>query len=302
MQWLSSNGNSISLDLLFAAPKVLARLARSYGIHLYRSNASRQSFTMLITALQRHDRSIRAMLGEAWDLNTAWEWIMPVQHRPPLAFALYKAITSLALCFAWHRFAATIILGFKGIARPTEVRTALRENIVLPIDALNDACEYILVHVLAPKTRRRGARTQYLQVTGTDEVAFLQALLRHAAPQEQVFAGSASAHRSLWNKLLGFLGIPPTLRFTPASCRAGGAVHAFQSGLSIEGLLWRMRVTSQQTLAHYLQEVVASTSLRALSPLASDRVLAFSRLYPVVLNLRTRQLEALGSNSPVPAD
>jgi len=290
MHWLLMNDCHIKFDVLLAAPKLLARLSRSYGLYLYRAKTSRSSFAMFLTALQRADRSVRQSLGEAWDLNTAWEWIIPVQHRPPVPTALFQAMTALALSLNWFRFAAANIVSFLGIARPSESQSAHREDMVLPCDTLQAHCNYTLVHVLNPKTRRRGARTQYIQVMGSEETDFLQALFQHAPSSTVLFPGTPHAFRVCWDKLLAILGIPKSLRFTPASNRSGGAVHAFQSGLSIDGLLWRMRITSHQTLSHYLQEVVATTSLRSLNDEAKANVSAFCKLYPVVLRLKASQL------------
>ena len=96
-------------------------------------------------------------------------------------------------------------------------------------------------------------------------------------------SASYAKFRRAWDLLLGALGVPPSFRFTPGSMRAGGCVAAYEAGIRLDDLLWRMRISSLNTLKHYLQEVAASTSLVDLSEVSRARVSALSSAYrPVV--------------------
>ena len=97
-----------------------------------------------------------------------------------------------------------------------------------------------------------------------------------------VYPWSAYSARKKWEYCLTFLGITKEFRFTPGCLRAGGAVHAFR-GTSIESLMWRMRITSHATLAHYLQEVVARTSLKRLPEDSKARIRLFASFYKVAI-------------------
>ena len=77
--------------------------------------------------------------------------------------------------------------------------------------------------------------------------------------------------------------VDPRLGFLPGGVRGGGAVAAFNEGATIDTLCWRMRVTSQSTLAHYLQEVVAATSLSDLVPAGKVAVRTLSGVYTDLL-------------------
>ena len=66
-----------------------------------------------------------------------------------------------------------------------------------------------------------------------------------------------------------------------------GAVAAFTDGFDIHSLMWRMQVTQQRILEHYLQEVVARQTLNKMPEIARSRIRAASRLYLALLNPQT---------------
>jgi hypothetical protein len=194
-------------------------------------------------------------------------------------------MVSVAILSGWPRFAVIQIITFLCITRPSEARLATRKDIVLPYDALEDLEESsaLLIQFTAAKTRRRGARIQYSQMRYTAEISFIQAIICLLPLQERIFDFSAHVYRSFWDKVLAILLVPKELKFTPACSRAGGAVHAFGNGTNIPDLMWTMRVSSQSTLSHYLQEVVALNSLKKLSNESRERVRLFASFYKVAL-------------------
>jgi hypothetical protein len=75
----------------------------------------------------------------------------------------------------------------------------------------------------------------------------------------------------------------PERSFAPAGLRAGGSIQLFDLHNDIELLLWRMRLRSRDTLAHYLQESRASTTLTDLSHSAKSRIVALSSITEILL-------------------
>ncbi len=57
----------------------------------------------------------------------------------------------------------------------------------------------------------------------------------------------------------------------------------FRASHDIAFLLWRMRLGTQKTLEHYLQEVVARSIITTFPPESRNRIKALSSLYPVML-------------------
>ena len=162
---------------------------------------------------------------------------------------------------------------------------------VLPddMDECNEPCVY--VHISDPKTRRRGARHQYTTVQGSEEVAFITAVTASMLPAERLYGASMAAFRLRFDRALQALKVPKASRFTPGGLRGGGAVAEFRRNGDIAKLKWKMRVTDDRILGHYLQEVNAITSLASLPAGTRDRISAVAALYPRMLDKATRELQ-----------
>lgn len=102
-----------------------------------------------------------------------------------------------------------------------------------------------------------------MSVHEPEAVRFLDSAFGAASGSER-FDCSPSAFRRRWDMILAALRIPKSFGLTPGGVRGGGCVYAFQSGVSLPTLLWRMRIKHLQTLESYLQEVVASTVVSEL--------------------------------------
>ena len=151
---------------------------------------------------------------------------------------------------------------------------AKRSHVLTPKDLLFET-NTIYLRILHPKTRNRGARTQY----SSTEVDFCVKLVSDVwdglLPDQMIYDGSPSAFRTRWNALLKKLNILSSIHLTPGSLRGGGAIAAYRRGVAIEQLMWMMRVLHQRTLGFYLQEMVAASVLPSLpaSVLAHIRLL-----------------------------
>lgn len=170
------------------------------------------------------------------------------------------------------------MLGFLGIARPGEPLAAFRRELVLPRDMLSDDDKVAYLKIVKPKTRfRGGGRTQHLSVHEHEAGRFLDSAFGAASG-----SCSPSAFSRRWDMILAALRIPKSFGLTPGGVRGGGCVYAFQSGVSLPTLLWRMRIKHLQTLESYLQEVVASTVVSELPDDARQCVASAASLAPVL--------------------
>ena len=97
---------------------------------------------------------------------------------------------------------------------------------------------------------------------------------------ERLFDCSSAAFRRRWDTILKSLKIPKDPGLTPGGVRGGGCVYAFQNGMSLPMLLWRMRIKHLQALESYLQEVVASTVVSELPVEARQSVSSAAALAP----------------------
>ncbi len=134
--------------------------------------------------------------------------------------------------------------------------------------------------ILAPKSRfRGGASVQHVRVTGAGVVHLVSMILGHLPAESKLYPHSDGTFRKRWDAMLQRLEVPVAMQFTPASLRAGGTVAAYNDGVPIHDLLWRLRLQHQKTLAHYLQEVAVATSLLAVPERSREIIKSTAALY-----------------------
>ena len=136
--WLFSAGSSASLEQLVKAPTLFSNLARAFGAHLFRKSYPLYVYLMFLTGVQRTDPSLRPSLHLALELAKKWRALDPSGHCVPVAYRLFGAIAALAIMRKWHRFAGIAIIALGGPTRIGEALRALRSDLVLPCDLLDD--------------------------------------------------------------------------------------------------------------------------------------------------------------------
>ncbi|CAE8615353.1 unnamed protein product [Polarella glacialis] len=142
----------------------------------------------------------------------------------------------------------------------------------------------LFVRINNPKTAKRGnARVQHGSVTSESVVACVEAVVGPMQRTELLWPFSHSDYRRRFDKLLSLVGVTKNY-YTPGGLRGGGAVRDFVINGDIANLMWKMRITSQSTQAHYLQEVVTEQSLLRL-PAGSRDILKFLSIFFHALRL-----------------
>ena len=267
-------------------PGLLAALLEEFGYSSFTEGRSLFMYRHLIVYVQQQLPETKLHLGRCWDTIAKWEISEPVEHRVPLPFAIYSAMLSVALSWGWRAFACILGISFLGIARPGEPLNALRSDLVLPSDRMQVGSDTAYLRVGRAKSRRRGkGAVQHLTITDEVFVQFLERTVGSLPGNVKLFSGSHSVFRRRWDAVLRALKIGRDTNLTPGGLRGGGCVHSFQSGSSIQLLMWRMRLKHQITLESYLQEVVASSVLATVSPEARSRISAMSSITLWLLQL-----------------
>ena len=175
-------------------------------------------------------------------------------------------MAALALGWKWFRFALVLLIAFRGILRIGEVLRATRGDLVLPSDLLSDRVERMYLRVREPKSKRRGGgREQHATILDTELVSACEKVFKNLEPEVFLFPYSSHTFRRRWDEILRTLGVPTDLGLTPGCIRGGAAVHAYQTGVPVQDLLWRMRIQHLATLKHYLQEMAAESVLGKVS-------------------------------------
>ncbi|CAE8698700.1 unnamed protein product [Polarella glacialis] len=172
--------------------------------------------------------------------------------------------------------------------RSVEPLVATREDVVLPSDMFSSCTGKLFVRINNPKTAKRGnARVQHGSVCSESVEAVVGPLHR----TERLWPFSQSAYRRRFDKLLSLVGAAKNY-YTPGGLRGGGAVRDFVINGDIANLMWKMRITSQSTLAHYLQEVVTEQSLRRLPDSSRDILKLLARIFPALRLVAIASLKA----------
>eukprot|EP00435_Cladocopium_sp_Y103_P073431 s469_g43.t1 len=281
LEWIASTLSPPAARSAMAHPFLLVLLAKEYGSFLYSTGRSLYVYRHLLVFLQQNFLTVKPYMGACWTLVTTWELAEPTTHRVPLPYAVYRAMLAVALTWQWRRFAAVLALGFCGIARPGEPLSACRRELILPRDMMDDSIQVAYLKILKPKTRHRGRGVvQHISVHDREIIQFLDATYKSCLANERLLDASPSAFRRRWDAILSALGIPTAVGLTPGGVRGGGCVHAFQCGMDLPRLLWRMRIKHLQTLESYLQECAASTVLPELPATSRDRIRSAAALAP----------------------
>ena len=129
-------------------------------------------------------------------------------------------------------------------------------------------------------------------------MAFLSAALGALPADALLFGGSASAFRRRWDTALARLQVSPHLHVTPAGLRGGGACRDYEEHRDVTRLLWKMRLQHLTTLQHYLQEVLAMTSLTRLPERARFPTRILGSLFEPVMRFAVARLQ-LGDWRPL---
>ena len=226
---------------------------------------------------------LKPHLRPAWDMVSRWEEVEPVCHRTPLPEIVFQAMVGVALVLRWKRWAAAAVAAFYSVSRPGELLRARRHHVLTPGDLLDETHPWVYIKIEKPKSRRRGARIQHVKLNEPLAVCFVEKVWASLPPSELLYPGSPNMFRRRWDKILTILGLPRSLGLTPASLRPGGAISAFQKGVAVNDLLWRMRLQSLATLEFYLQEMSAVSILPSLDAETRRNILSSARLYKAYL-------------------
>ena len=264
VSWLREGLSEGAVLGIFRCPPLLSLMLRDYGDVLYRTGFPLGAYRQLLAHAQKLVPLVKPHMGVAWNMVTRWQELQPVCHRTPLPEAILRAMVGLAYANGWKVWAATTLAMFYFICRPGEVLRGLRKDLLTPGDTLEPQHKWLYLRIRAPKTRRRGAKIQHAKLDDAVALEVALSVWEKLPRGRALYPGSPSAYRRRWDVLLRSLAIPATASLTPASARAGGAICAFQRGTPVADLMWRMRLRSQVTLEHYLQEMTGYSVIPAL--------------------------------------
>ena len=282
--WIADKFSYDTASQVFICPILAVQVLRTFGIHHYSHGGPMYELRHLYVTAQQRFPLLKPMMSPCWDLINRWEEVRPTKHRMPLPELLFRSLITVAVNWKWKRWAATLLLGYEGIARIGEVLAARRSDLVLPCDMFEEGRPMLFMKVRKPKSHRRGkGRVQHIKVENEEAVRAISSVFQDLDGFLPLFPLSTGAFRTRWEKIMDFLHIPKSHRPTPSSIRGGGAILAYRRGEQISSILWRMRLVAQTTLESYLQEVAAESFLISLPHDTKGRIRFLSSLYPSAL-------------------
>ena len=287
MDWVLEDCDAESAELLTSSASTVAPLLELYGDSLFRNGATLSAFRHLVAFALRKFPDFKVHSKICWDFITKWEALEPLVHRLPFPWPVCKAMAALALGWKWFRFALVLLIAFRGILHIGEVLRATRGDLVLPTDLLSEKSDRMCLKVREPKSKRRGGgREQHATILDSELVSACEKAFKTLNPEAALFPYSAHTFRWRWDEVLKVLSVPGDLGLTPGCIRGGAAVHAYQSGVPVHDLLWRMRIQHLATLQHYLQEMAAESVLGKMPANARRSIkVSASMLSPLLSSL-----------------
>lgn len=293
LEWCGRYHFEEPVEQIFAkVPVFLAHALRKFGDDDFKRGGHLSYYRHLVIAASRRFPVLKPYISICWELATRWEALEPVCHRPPIPEPMVEALVVLSLQLGWRRWCGILLLCFFGIARAGEVMRCRRRDLLLPCDLLDDESGHAFLVLYKSKTMHRGpAKVQHLRIESNRAVLLLTDIYRGACKEEMLFFGSPSVFRRRWDHLLRILQVPSFVKATPGGLRGGGAVAAYGRNISIQNLVWRMRLKHIVTLESYLQEVAA---LSLLTDLSDDCRRSIQAARPLFLYVRGWPLEPYG--------
>lgn len=286
LEWLSEQMSPPAIAASLEQPEILCLLVSSFGRHLFSTGKSQYVFRHLVVYIQKSFVHTKPFVSKCWDLLQKWERVEPTVHRAPIPSSILRAMVVLALNWKWWRFACCLVACFFGILRPGEFLKACRRDLVLPSDLVGEKSGTIYLKVSEPKSRFRGrGRVQHASIQEPIAIHLLETAYKSLKPNEKLYDISGGSFRRRWLAVLEHLNIQPSLKITPGSLRAGGAVFEYRRGTDLMKLLWRMRLKQLSTLESYVQEVAAEVVFSDLSFLSQKKVRLLSEIFEPTLSV-----------------
>ena len=234
----------------------LCELLQEFSYQSFETRWPTNCLRQLLTGVVDRYGWVRGSLSGPWKVVCAIERTEPSIPRAPLPLLWLQAFVVTALSFRSWRMASALLLGFFALLRPAELYGLRRSDILMETEHFMG--HFILVRVLEPKSRWKGARQQYVRVDHPLVVQALQVLLGRLSMQDLIWPWSPGRFALRLKRLSQAVTGNPT-GVLPSSLRTGGATWLFQStGEDLPRLLWRGRWRDARVLASYIQEVTAA--------------------------------------------
>ena len=235
------------------------------------------SLRHLLTGIIDRFGWLRNVLSGPWKVLHAIEKDEPSVPRSPLPVTWLQALVVMTISLQWFRMAASLLLGFYGLLRPSELYGLRRRDVLLGSE--HHMGPFLLVRVLEPKSRWRGAKQQYVRIDEASVVTGLNKLLARLRPDELIWQMSPARFATRLRRI-ALIAVGRGCSVLPSSLRTGGATWFFQSSQEdLPRLLWKGRWRDARVLGSYIQEITAAILNARLSAEDAARVAELADMF-----------------------
>ena len=288
-----------------------------YGQYLFDNEGTVTSLKYTILVAQ--DREAYWRYARAWRVLRSWQQRIPGKSFWPLPEPAVAAIFVGFVFEGWWDLAFVFLLAWACALRPGEWFNLVWEDLVHfsdsdawagPRGAQPDDDDAFVV-IATPKTRRRGARKQYVSVHPRETRALVAAAQACGNAVVPVCGLSTEQGNNRFQTVLKKLGLPAGafVGYTPASVRAGRATSLYRrwdrqseaaGGAASERMRRFLRQENVLTTERYIQEVGASTAVARLTTAQRTTLVAVGGAAPAAVRLlcealRRGQWQACGN-------
>ena len=172
----------------------------------------------------------KTFFGPGWQVARRWRILEPSERRMIMPESVLRAGVAVSMLWGWPRFAAMLLMGFTGLAHPSTLLMATREDLLLPRDTLSER-RLCFLRIRHPKTKRYMVR-QHLRISDEVVVDFLDRLYGHAEPDCRLFDLGHGAFRLRWDHVFRSLGLPvreDQHGITQGCMRGSGATYLYNA-------------------------------------------------------------------------
>jgi hypothetical protein len=248
----------------------------THELHAMQSKSGLRIAKHAVLLVQVLRPRLRKGLQGAWEAIKSWEEQTPSHFRPPLPLPLLTAIICKARVIAerateerdrslWRTFSVLVMTGFFGLLRPGEIFNLRAQDVVLP-NSLSLAGEFAVLRIVRPKNSRQMGSQQYVEIRHPDVINWL-AWLKNQRPDSapSLWPSTAYKFRVMFKFVCTKLHID-SLRFSPASLRAGGATFLVDENVEVGKVRFLGRWSHLRTLERYVQVARAQQIALTIQP------------------------------------
>ena len=291
-------GEGIRQDIIREGKSCEIDMVLDPFVHAMHKDEKRSSFSVAkhaVLFVQILRPRPKKRLQSTWSTLKAWEELKPSEFRMPLPLPLLVAIVCKSRLFAvnavdrkteglWYNFAALVMTGFFGLLRPGELLSITAKDVSLP-HSLSLAAPHAVIRLCRPKNSRHLGIQQFVSITNPDAINWLSwMVLSKKEPDRPLWQSTDREFRRMFSTVTEALKIK-SLKFSPASLRAGGATWLIDEGVEVSKIRFLGRWTNMNSLEHYVQVARAQQLTLSILPKVAANLKNFIAQHTFLLSL-----------------